>query len=81
MINMPRLTSYAEFVNRWAIGVETANLGTVAPPPHSDWRQFSTLGDDVAGAKLLDTVAGLPGTGRELVDYAEVGALGSMSRA
>lgn len=58
LIAVPRKTNHAEFVNNWTLGVETGNLGTVAPPstPGERWRPLSGTADvnadDVPGAKL-----------------------------
>lgn len=58
LIDLPRMTFHAEFVNSWSLGVETGNLGTTAPPssPGERWRPLSgnanVNSDDVLGAKL-----------------------------
>ena len=66
LINMPSITWHAQYpINNWGIGVETANLGTTAPPqfplindPNLDnrWRALGPRPEldqsDIPGAKL-----------------------------
>ena len=56
LIDMPRLTWHGNHVNNWAIGVETGNLGDVAPPPGDRWLSLAANADqnadDIPGVKL-----------------------------
>jgi hypothetical protein len=56
LIDMPSITWHGNHVNNWAIGVETGNLGDVAPPPGNRWRSLAANADenadDVPGMKL-----------------------------
>lgn len=55
LIDMPRRTGHGEFVNGWALGVETGNLGDVARPPSINWVAASGDAEDIPGAKLWIT--------------------------
>jgi N-acetylmuramoyl-L-alanine amidase len=55
LIDMPRITKHASFVNGWSIGVETNNLGTVGRPPNRNWEPASAEAEDIPGAKLWIT--------------------------
>lgn len=46
LIDLPRRTGHASYVNTWALGIEIGNLGTTAPPPGSRWRALN-LDDDL----------------------------------
>jgi hypothetical protein len=58
LINLPRRTGHATFVNEWALGVETGNAGDgtdlIGPrqPPNASWIQGSGDAEDIPGAKL-----------------------------
>lgn len=56
LIDMPSVTAHGNHVNNWAIGVETGNLGDVAPPPGNRWLSLAANADenadDIPGAKL-----------------------------
>lgn len=56
LIDMPSITWHGNHMNNWAIGVETGNLGDVAPPPGNRWRSLAATvdqnADDIPGAKL-----------------------------
>lgn len=56
LVGMPRLTWHGNHVNGWSIGVETGNLGEVAPPPGQRWLSLAAdadqNADDIPGAKL-----------------------------
>ena len=56
LIDMPSITWHGNHMNNWAIGVETGNLGDVAPPPGDRWLSLAANADqnadDVPGAKL-----------------------------
>ena len=55
LIDIPRRTSHAGFVNNWSLGVETGNLDNVAAPPSVQWLRASTDAEDIPGAKLWIT--------------------------
>jgi hypothetical protein len=56
LIDLPSITWHGNHVNNWSIGVETGNLGDVAPPPGDRWLSLATdtseNADDIPGAKL-----------------------------
>ncbi|MGN6106370.1 MAG: N-acetylmuramoyl-L-alanine amidase [Kofleriaceae bacterium] len=56
LIDMPRVTWHASFVNQWSLGIETGNLGKVARPPGNGWIQLNQdsatqANDDIPGAR------------------------------
>jgi hypothetical protein len=52
VFDLNRKTGHASYVNRRAIGVETANLKALDPPPNAAWIAVSGDADDIAGMKL-----------------------------
>lgn len=55
LIDLPRRTGHGEWINSWAIGVETGNLGDVAAPPTVQWEAASNAAEDAPGLKMWVT--------------------------
>jgi hypothetical protein len=71
LIDLPRRTGHAEWINSWSLGVETGNLGVVAVPPalntlgQPNWIQATADAENLPGMKLW--ITGATGAQTEVV--------------
>jgi hypothetical protein len=55
LIDLNRVTWHAEWVNSWALGVETGNLDYDSPPPSLNWVEANADAENLPGLKLWIT--------------------------